>query len=103
MHSKLTQNNNCPSLNSALSLRQKDEDCVLASLSPFGVPLHSLFSLLPNETLHKSMARDKHKSPVEVTYRKQFEPAHLALGSPAQPVHCMAVTSNLLCLTVNWN
>lgn len=31
------------------------------------------------------MARDKHKSPVEVTYRKQFEPAHLALGSPAQP------------------
>lgn len=49
------------------------------------------------------MARDKHKSPVEVTYRKQFEPAHLALGSPAQLFHCMAVTSNLLRLTVNWN
>lgn len=49
------------------------------------------------------MARDKHKSPVEVTYRKQFEPAHRALGSPAQPFHCMAVTSNLLRLTVNWN
>lgn len=49
------------------------------------------------------MARDKHKSPVEVTYRKQFEPVHLALGSPAQPFYCMAVTSNLLRLTVNWN
>lgn len=49
------------------------------------------------------MAGDKHKSPVEVTYRKQFELAHLALGGPALPVHCMAVTSNLLRLTVNWN
>lgn len=29
------------------------------------------------------MARDKHKSPVEVTYRKQFEPAHLTQAAPA--------------------
>lgn len=47
----LTQKNNCPSFPqlSSLEVQQKDKDHALASLSPFGVPLHSLFSLLPNE------------------------------------------------------
>lgn len=87
----------------SLEVQEKDEDHVLASHSLFGVPPAPFSPSYPMNPSNKSMARDKHKSPVEVTYRKQFEPVHLALGSPAQPFYCMAVTSNLLRLTVNWN
>lgn len=73
----------------SLEVREKDEDPVLASVeSPplFGLPstLPPPFTLpSPMKPSNKSMARDKHKSPVEVTYRKQFEPAHLAQAAPA--------------------
>lgn len=60
-------------------VHEKDEDPLsfLRFLSLVYLP--SLLSLsYPMNPSNKSMARDKHKSPVEVTYRKQFEPAHLS-------------------------
>lgn len=73
----------------SLEVQEKDEDPISASvesppslvyLPPLPPPPFTLSS--PMKPSNKSMARDKHKSPVEVTYRKQFEPAHLVQAAP---------------------
>lgn len=45
------------------------ESPIYSTLLPPSLPTY------PMNPSSKSMARDKHKSPIEVTYRKQFEPA----------------------------